>query len=115
MCPTCAGTVLQAKSCEYFFDFFEFLTNRQLRRQPNEGRILYIYIHTELVWLEGRGKGGKEGKEGKEDSSKRLFTHPKCLSQGQVWEEDVCLLDVADLSLHLATHPPPVQHDTPTG
>ena len=41
------------------------------------------------------------------------LTNSKCLSQCEVGEEDVCLLDVADLSLHLLAHPPRVDQDPP--
>ena len=48
-------------------------------------------------------------------SEQAVRTHPECLSQGEVGEEDVLLLYVAHFSLHLPTHPPPVNKDTPTG
>lgn len=42
-------------------------------------------------------------------------THSQGLPQGQVGEENVCLLHIADLTLHLFVHLLGVERDSTTG
>lgn len=44
-----------------------------------------------------------------------MWTYPQGLSESQVGEEYVCLLDVADLTLHLLVHLFGVESDFTTG
>ena len=68
--------------------------------------------YVKLIQAEGDGERGRERER---HTHTHTNTHPQSLSESQVREKNVCLLNIADFTFHFFVHLLGVESDSATG